>query len=117
VDSKHGTYYEAQALNSNSMGMYMASSKTFEINPINSIIEEIRKRSEIDSNDATVKDLIILLFDTALISSGFSLENPSSFAERINRMVSLGLGLEEKRDFDSGCSDISDSNAAMEEVD
>jgi len=87
---------KAQALNSNTMGMYMASSKTFEINAEDSILEELRKRSEIDTSDKTVKDLIILLFETSLISSGFSLNDPKSFANRIHRMVKLGLSISDE---------------------
>jgi molecular chaperone HtpG len=73
---------KAQALNNNTMGMYMSSSKTFEINPRNLTIEELRKRAEMDSSDSTVKDLIILLFDTSLVSSGFSLEDPNSYPDQ-----------------------------------
>jgi len=52
-----------------------------------------RKRTDTDSNDKTLKDLIWLIFDTSLLTSGFSLEEPSSFAGRIHRMIKLGLQL------------------------
>jgi len=69
----------------------MMSKKTLEVNPSHPIVIELSKRANADKSDKTVKDLIHLLFDTALMSSGFSLEDPSSFAKRIHRMIKLGL--------------------------
>merc|ERR1712176_1690723 len=86
---------KAQALSSNTMGMYMASSKTLELNANNAIIEEIRKRAEEDPNDTTIRDLILLIFDASQLSSGFSLSDPSLFAARIYRMIKLGLSIED----------------------
>merc|ERR1719474_817681 len=54
----------------------MAAKKHLEINPDHSIIENLRQRAEADKNDKSVKDLVLLLFETALLSSGFSLEDP-----------------------------------------
>jgi len=86
---------KAQALRDSTMSTYMASKKTLEINPTHPIIAETKKRLEADKNDKTVRDLIHLMFDTSLLSSGFGLEDPTAFADRIHRMVKLGLSIED----------------------
>merc|ERR1712013_709762 len=73
----------------------MAAKKHLEINPDHSIVENLRQRAEADKNDKSVKDLVLLLFETGLLSSGFSLEDPQIHAQRIHRMIKLGLGIED----------------------
>ena len=86
---------KAQALRDTSTMGYMAAKKHLEINPDHSIIENLRLKADADKNDKSVKDLVLLLFETALLSSGFALEDPAIHSQRIHRMIKLGLGIDE----------------------
>lgn len=117
---------KAQALRNNAMGGYMSSKKSMEINPVHPIVVSLREKSAADKSDKTVKDLIWLLYDTALLTSGFSLEEPVVFANRIHRLIKLGLSVDDDDNDNADDADMppleEDSGAAagdstMEEVD
>jgi len=104
---------KAQALRDTSTMGYMAAKKHLEINPNHPIVNTLKEKSDSDKNDKSVKDLSLLLFETSLLASGFSLEDPTSHANRIHRMIKLGLGIDD----DEGASgDSSAPEAAGEEM-
>ncbi|KAH6994964.1 Hsp90 protein-domain-containing protein [Ilyonectria destructans] len=114
---------KAQALRDTSMSSYMSSKKTFEISPKSPIVQELKNKIEADGeNDRTVKSIVQLLFETSLLVSGFTIDEPAGFAERIHKLVQLGLNIEED---DSAPAEevVADAPAAatgdssMEEVD
>ena len=115
-----------QALRDSSMSSYMASKKTMEINPTHPIIEALREKADADKGDKTVKDLVWLLYDTSLLTSGFSLDEPVTFANRIHRLIKLGLSIEDTGADTGAGADLDDlppleaeneDESRMEEVD
>ncbi|GBE59227.1 heat shock 90 [Babesia ovata] len=86
---------KAQALRDNNFGSFMISKKTMELNPHHSIMKELKQRAEADKSDKTLKDLVWLLYDTAILTSGFNLDDPTQFGGRIYRMIKLGLSLDD----------------------
>jgi len=129
VTSEHGwsanmeRIMKAQALRDSSMSSYMMSKKTMELNPSHAIMSELKNKAAADKSDKTVKDLIWLLFDTSLLTSGFSLEEPTQFAGRIHRMIKLGLSLDDDEDVEDDLPPLEEVEGddegqhAMEEVD
>merc|ERR1712137_931268 len=108
---------KAQALRDTSMSSYMSSKKTFEISPKSAIIKELKRKVEADGeDDRTVKSITLLL-------SGFTIDEPVQYAERIHKLVSLGLNVDEEVETEQEKTDASAEapaaagESAMEEVD
>jgi len=114
---------KAQALRDSSSSSYMMSKKTLEVNPSNPIISSLREKVAADQGDRSVKDVIWMLYDTSLLTSGFSLEEPTTFANRLHRLIKMGLAIDEGDD-DEDIEDMpeleagdDDAGNSMEEVD
>lgn len=77
----------------------MAAKKHLELNPDHSIIQELKKKADVNKNDKSVKDLVMLLFETSLLASGFSLEDPTTHSSRIHRLVLFNLASSSLREY------------------
>jgi molecular chaperone HtpG len=126
---------KAQALRDSSTMGYMQAKKHLEINPNHKIVESLRNRVEADKNDKAIRDLVMLMFETSLLSSGFTLEDPATHANRIHRMIKLGLGIDDDEeagedlpeeakdddddlpDLEEGDDDVEGGEGGMEDVD
>lgn len=90
---------KAQALRTNQDMMgFMGGRRILEINAGHKIIQELKRRFESDSEDDknSSKKIVTMLYETSLISSGFSLEEPTKYAHNVFRVMLSGLSLEEE---------------------
>jgi len=112
----------AQALRDDTMNAYMISKKTLEINATHPIVRDLKRRVDANKNDASVKDLTLLMYDAALLSSGFSMDDPHLFTARLYRMMKAGMAIDgeddddKDKDKDKG-GDDANSDAAVQELD
>merc|ERR1711981_1398414 len=86
---------KAQVLRDNQMSSFMIGKKKMEVNPKHSIMKELKNKFTASESDRTVKDLIWLIYETAALTSGFTLKEPVVFASRIHKLIKLGLSIEE----------------------
>jgi len=116
---------KAQVLRDGQMSSFMVGKKKLEINPKHGIIKELKNKFAANSSDRTIKDLVWLLYETALLTSGFTLEDPVKFATHIHKLIRLGLAIDddeeeeeenEEEDEDVPVLDTVDQSM-MEEVD
>merc|ERR1711920_125478 len=116
---------KAQALRDNTMSKYMMAKKTMEMNPKHPIVKALKDKFADDSGDKSSKDLVMLLYETSVLTSGFSLEDPSSFSGRIHKLIKLGLSIgkdDDEDDIDAEDDDddvpmLENEDNTMEEVD
>jgi len=113
----------AQALRDSNMSQYMVSKKTMELNPTHAIVKALRDKFAADAADSAAKDLVWLLYETALLTSGFTLDNPGSFSNRIHRLIKLGLSIDDVEDEEEEDEEVEDiptleeDDGCMEDVD
>jgi len=86
-----------------------------EINPNHAIVSNLKDKFASDPSDKTVKDLVWLLFETSMLTSGFSLEEPVKFAGRIHKLIKLGLSIFDD-DEDEEEEETTDANANAEKA-
>ena len=99
---------KAQALKDAASTSYMMCRKTMEINPENKIIVNLLQKMGQETVDPTVKDIVWMLYETSIINGGFSLEEPNQFTNRIHKLISLGLSLED--------DDVQDKKVEIEPI-
>jgi len=102
---------KAQVLRDSSMSSFMVGKKKMEVNPEHVIMKSLEEKFSADASDRTIKDLIWLLYETAALTSGFTLEDPVVFATRIHKLIKLGLSIGADDD------DEDDEEEAAEEQD
>ena len=111
---------KAQALKSTT-NMQQGSSKTLEINPQHSIIKALVEKTRDNNIDKSNKDLIWLLYDISILTSGFTLDNPVNFGNRIHNLIKLGLDINDTtplvETLPESCPDSEQNDSQMEEVD
>ena len=81
---------KAQTFNKPEMN-FMMGRKVLEINPNNRIIQKIKYRLDNDQMDSELSNLVTLLYDITLQASGFTLEDPSKFTNRVLTLIDNGL--------------------------
>ncbi len=88
---------KAQALTDHStqvQSQFMAAKKTLEINPNHPVVNKLETMCEDSEQSGHFSNITHLMFDTAQISSGFTLNEPAKYANHINRLIALGLDIE-----------------------
>ncbi|GMP44709.1 hypothetical protein CsSME_00013516 [Camellia sinensis var. sinensis] len=99
VTSKYGwsanmeRIMQSQTLSDASKQAYMRGKRVLEINPRHPIIKELRERVVKDPEDASVKQTAQLMYQTALMESGFVNNDPKDFASRIYDSVKASLNI------------------------
>ena len=82
---------KAQALRNSQMDSFMGSKKILEINLNHKILKTLKTKMNDEDSLGQCVNITLLLFDTAQINSGFTLEKPSDYANKVNRMMELGF--------------------------
>ena len=120
VTSKYGwsanmeRIMKAQALSDDGRMAYMRGRKTLEINPGHPIIKALKEKSEDDAGDEDTKRTALIMYETALLESGFMFEEPKGFAGRLFDMVRRDLGVEADAEVEEPDVDVEPEAEAQE---
>jgi molecular chaperone HtpG len=109
---------KAQALNSQSPQMWapMSARKVLEINPNHKFIQVIKEDLNNPEREKIAKDLVLMLFDAALLHSGFQVSNTNSFVKRLHRIISNGLVLDDEENEESDKEEVAKMEILVEEA-
>merc|ERR1712159_662959 len=72
----------------------MSGRKTLEVNPNHPVIVDLLAKVKSDKSDAAAVDTAQVLFQTALIESGYEIADPSALVNRVYRLMSKELGVD-----------------------
>merc|ERR1712186_280935 len=85
---------KAQAFQNKDQLSMMSGRKTLEVNPNHPVISDLLAKIKADKEDAAAKDTAHVLFQTALIESGYEIADPSALVNRVYRLMSKELGVD-----------------------
>merc|ERR1711985_104602 len=85
---------KAQAFQNKDQIQMMSGRKTLEINPNHPVIHDLLSKVKADKEDKVAVDSAQVLFQTALIESGYEIADPSALVSRVYRLISKELGVD-----------------------
>merc|ERR1711879_718448 len=125
---------KAQSFHNKDQISMMSGRKTLEVNPNHPVVVDLLSKVKADKDDKAALDSAQVLFQTALIESGYEIADPSALVNRVYRLMSKELGVdpdaplkevevpegeeeeeEDKEDDDSDDKDDSDDTDAKKE--
>merc|ERR1712186_280603 len=85
---------KAQAFQNKEQISMMSGRKTLEVNPNHPVVVDLLSKIKADKEDQAAKDTAHVLFQTALIESGYEIADPSALVNRVYRLMSKELGVD-----------------------
>merc|ERR1711904_587926 len=85
---------KAQAFQNKDQLSMMAGRKTLEINPNHPVVTDLLSKVKANKEDAAAMDTALVLFQTALIESGYDISDPTALVNRVYRLMSKELGVD-----------------------
>merc|ERR1719236_33984 len=85
---------KAQAFQNKDQISMMSGRKTLEVNPNHPVVVDLLSKVKADKEDKAALDTAQVLFQTALIESGYDIADPSALVNRVYRLMSKELGVD-----------------------